>query len=97
MAVTTCVCLQSAVPNKAIDLRYSVSGRVVNDTDDAFRPVEVFGAVSVANVGRWTEVGGECIDYVIDGCFNNGTCVAPNTVWELVVAAAVIAGGGVAD
>lgn len=26
---------------------------------------------------RWFEDGGECIDEVIGGCWNNGTCVAP--------------------
>ena len=25
--------------------------------------------------GRWSQVGGECVDEVIHGCFNNGTCV----------------------
>jgi len=30
--------------------------------------------------GRWFEEYGECIDHVVQGCYNNGTCVAPNTV-----------------
>lgn len=29
--------------------------------------------------GRWFEKGGECVDHVLRGCFNNGTCVAPDT------------------
>ena len=34
----------------------------------------------VYSEGTWDEEGGECIDLVVHGCFNNGTCVAPNTV-----------------
>jgi hypothetical protein len=29
--------------------------------------------------GRWFEEGGECVDHVLRGCYNNGTCVAPDT------------------
>eukprot|EP00957_Ditylum_brightwellii_P046958 3564685-Ditylum_brightwellii.AAC.1 len=30
-------------------------------------------------IGRWNQRGGECIDHVLRGCYNNGTCVKPNT------------------
>ena len=29
-------------------------------------------------IGRWKEKGGECVDKVIRGCYNNGTCISPN-------------------
>jgi hypothetical protein len=29
-------------------------------------------------MGEWREAGGECVDQVVRGCFNNGTCVGPN-------------------
>ncbi len=54
---------------------------MVNDTDFAFRAYENFTDLRVLSDGRWTETGGECIDFVLDGCYNNGTCVAPDTVW----------------
>ena len=70
---------------KAIDLRTLLTGAPVNDTMQAFYP-----RVNVTNEGvwvpshlpvdgRWREEGGECVDQVLLGCFNNGTCVAPNT------------------
>ena len=33
----------------------------------------------VVGNGRWHPAGGECVDTVLRGCFNNGTCVAPGT------------------
>ena len=29
-------------------------------------------------LGQWKIKGGEWVDNVLRGCFNNGTCVAPN-------------------
>lgn len=45
---------------------------------------------TATHAGRWFEEDGECIDHVIRGCFNNGTCVAPNTVRDTL---ALIDGG----
>lgn len=56
----------------------------MNDTDFAFRARETANSFRVTASGRWIEAGGECIDHVMDGCFNNGTCVAPDTVRDLL-------------
>lgn len=65
-------------PHKARDL---VSGEydvpVVNTTT-SYAPRLVYSRGNITGPGRWDDAGGECIDYVLSGCFNNGTCVAPN-------------------
>ena len=33
----------------------------------------------VISVGEWAYENSECIDHVIRGCYNNGTCVGLNT------------------
>lgn len=65
-------------PNKAVDL---ISGGVrvsVLDTRASYAPRLVYVPANVSGPGRWDEAGGECIDFVQFGCFNNGTCVAPD-------------------
>lgn len=53
---------------------------LVVDTDAAYRArVEYFYDKVRGPDGRWDQTGGECVDEVIRGCYNNGTCVAPNT------------------
>lgn len=65
-----------------LDLVSMMQGVVVADTDASYRPRSVY---TIANVTRWdfwnqTLYGtGGCVDYVLRGCFNNGTCVAPDT------------------
>jgi hypothetical protein len=65
--------------SKSYDLgsnRYEVP---VQDTDLAYRPRIRYDDLRVYPLGRWKEVGGKCVDQVIRGCYNNGTCIAPNT------------------
>jgi hypothetical protein len=71
---------QAGSTHKAVDLRTGSNVLPVNDTDFAFRARERADTFRVTAAGRWVETGGECIDHVMDGCFNNGTCVAPDTV-----------------
>ena len=74
-----------AVQSKTIDLRVFIAGQPVDDPEAAFRPrwnwtdSGLFPIWGDPFDGRWEERGGECVDYVLNGCFNNGTCVAPNT------------------
>ena len=69
----------TASPSKARDARNYRVGRPVLDTDGAFRPrVKAYDTLFYAN-SRWNDTGGTCIDYVVRGCYNNGTCIAPNT------------------
>jgi hypothetical protein len=50
----------------------------VQDTDFAYRPRIVYDdARAYGQDSAWSVVGGECVDTVLRGCFNNGTCVAP--------------------
>jgi hypothetical protein len=74
-------------PEKAFDLEADsrgADGRVahnllfVQDTDISFRPRIVYDNVKAHASGRWFQEGGECVDQVVRGCFNNGTCVGPN-------------------
>ena len=51
----------------------------VDDTAWAFAPRIDYTDARVVSEGRWYEAGGECVDEVILGCFNNAICVAPNT------------------
>ena len=64
---------------KKRDLRTQLSG-LVDNTDAAYRARISYDYLRVTADGRWFERDGECIDEVQQGCFNNGTCVAPNTV-----------------
>ena len=70
-------------PAKAFDLVTRNANQMVYDTDASFRARLVYSYSGVKAVGgadlRWRQQGGECVDEVIRGCYNNGTCVAPNT------------------
>jgi len=65
---------------KDLENNLSVSERniFVQDPDLAFRTRRTFDDHKEYSIGEWSNDGGECIDHVIRGCFNNGTCVAPN-------------------
>jgi len=52
---------------------------LVQDTDLSFRPRIHYDDVKAHSFGEWFEEGGQCVDEVVRGCYNNGTCVAPNT------------------
>ena len=56
-----------------------VDGPRVQDTDESHRPRIVYNDKSVDVTGRLFRSTSDdiCIDHVVRGCFNNGTCVAP--------------------
>ena len=70
-------------PEKAFDLEAGLPvkehGLFVQDTDLAFRPRITYDDEKAHAFGRWFQEGGECVDQVVRGCYNNGTCVAPDT------------------
>ena len=49
-------------------------GLLVQDTDLSFRPRIIYNDKKSFALGRWFQEGGECIDRVVRGCFNNGKC-----------------------
>lgn len=66
-------------PSKEFDLQSKIFNIKVQDTDLAFRPRISYNDHRVIHQGRWKESTGDCIDTVLRGCNNNGTCIAPNT------------------
>jgi len=64
---------------KELDLESELYSVFVQDTDLAFRPRITYNDRRVYSRGRWAEAGGSCVDNVIRGCANNGTCIAPDT------------------
>eukprot|EP00598_Pedospumella_elongata_P012679 CAMPEP_0185006192 /NCGR_PEP_ID=MMETSP1098-20130426/83933_1 /TAXON_ID=89044 /ORGANISM="Spumella elongata, Strain CCAP 955/1" /LENGTH=2045 /DNA_ID=CAMNT_0027534327 /DNA_START=353 /DNA_END=6490 /DNA_ORIENTATION=+ len=62
---------------KSFDLYSNLQDVYVQDTDLAFRPRVTYNDQRVNSRGRWKQASGECIDNVIRGCANNGTCVKP--------------------
>ena len=69
-------CSQSRV--KEYDLHFQQRSKTVMETDVSYRPRIIYNDMRVIHRGRWNVKGGECIDQVLRGCYNNGTCVAPN-------------------
>ncbi|CAM9619055.1 unnamed protein product, partial [Ectocarpus sp. 12 AP-2014] len=53
-------------------------GVLVQDTDLSYRLRVTYTQWKEEGVGWWKMEGGECVDQVVRGCFNNGTCVAPD-------------------
>jgi hypothetical protein len=47
---------------------------ITTDPDTAFRVPMVYSAVNMTRIISYTG----CVDHVLRGCFNNGTCIAPN-------------------
>ena len=64
---------------KEYDLQSQMTNVLVQDTDLSYRPRIRYNDYRVTSHGRWKESTGHCIDEVIRGCPNNGTCIAPNT------------------
>ena len=65
-------------PNKIKEV-WSISiDSLVQDTDLAFRPRIEYDDKRAYPVGTWSSKGGQCVDHVHRGCFNNGTCIGPN-------------------
>ena len=66
--------------SKELDLESGLLHRIVQDPDLAYRPrVRYNDKTVIGYKTHWRALGGECVDLVLRGCFNNGTCVAPNT------------------
>ncbi|TMW56864.1 hypothetical protein Poli38472_006874 [Pythium oligandrum] len=65
---------------KSHDLVSGQDNVLVTDTDASYRPQVTYSIASATRSGYWnaTEYG-TCVDYVMRGCYNNGTCVAPDT------------------
>ena len=64
----------------ANDVEDEISGVLVQDTDESYRPRILYDDKRCYISGRWFVSKNEvCVDRVIRGCFNNGTCIAPNT------------------
>ena len=68
-----------AAPFKQYDIESELLNVNVQDTDYAFRSRLSYDDARVSGPGRWKQSTGECIDEVVRGCYNNGTCVAPDT------------------
>ena len=65
-------------PSKAMDVRTLVFPATVENTSAAFSAVVEHTVKRTLSVGEWRSAGGECVDRVLRGCYNNGTCVGPN-------------------
>lgn len=66
---------------RPVDLVSGNASVLVVDTDASYRPQAQYSIAKATRVGFWnaTLAGGECVDRVVRGCFNNGTCIAPDT------------------
>ncbi|ETN04431.1 hypothetical protein PPTG_15095 [Phytophthora nicotianae INRA-310] len=63
---------------QATDLLTGKLGVLVVDTDASYRPQVTYTVQGAVRRGFWnSSVFGDCVDQVVRGCFNNGTCVAP--------------------
>ena len=62
-----------------LDLFSKKTSGYTQDPDLAYRPRIFHTDSHIYERGRWKTDGGECVDYVLRGCYNNGTCIAPNT------------------
>ncbi len=51
---------------------------ITDDTDFTYRARVTYYDDRVDAVGRWISEGGECVDKVLRGCYNNGTCIGPD-------------------
>eukprot|EP00981_Chlorochromonas_danica_P005114 scaffold1035_cov192-Ochromonas_danica.AAC.9 len=65
--------------SKEYDLHSDEYHVYVQDTDISYRPRITYDDLRVHSRGRWKQSTGKCVDQVVRGCFNNGTCIAPNT------------------
>ncbi|DAZ94106.1 TPA: hypothetical protein N0F65_007940 [Lagenidium giganteum] len=64
----------------ALDLVTGNRGVVVPDTDASYRPRANYTIRALSIVNEWNQtLFGDCVDHVLRGCYNNGTCVAPDT------------------
>jgi hypothetical protein len=60
----------------------SITGRVGDpgyvEPDSPYEANVTHGIFRIDSYGRWVHGQGECTDYVLKGCYNNGTCIAPD-------------------
>jgi hypothetical protein len=63
---------------KTQDLNSKAYRVLVQDTDSSYRPRMNYSIWQADGPGRWFQEGGECVDEVVRGCYNNGTCEAPD-------------------
>nr|CCA21046.1 conserved hypothetical protein [Albugo laibachii Nc14] len=69
-------CTQNA---SFLDLISLQRGLPVSDTEASFRARSIYSFRNVDRLNYWKpSVYGECTDIVLGGCYNNGSCVAPN-------------------
>ena len=61
-----------------IAVTITVTVTVTVDPDLAYRPRVNYSHAMVTAAGRWYTSSGECVNTVLRGCFNNGTCVGPD-------------------
>jgi DNA-binding beta-propeller fold protein YncE len=73
------VCTEGEDESKGRDLATGATGVLVLDTDLSFRPRVTFDDWAETGAGWWVAGQPECVDRVVRGCYNNGTCVAPDT------------------
>jgi len=66
-------------PAKTRDIGHDRIGVPTTNTTFSFQPRVTYTDRTVISSGRWLEPGGKCVDEVLLGCFNGGTCVGPNT------------------
>ena len=63
---------------KMTDVRTLSHGNSVLNPHQAFGPRTTITDQFTSSWGRWNQNGGDCVDMVVRGCYNNGTCVAPH-------------------
>lgn len=64
---------------QATDLVSGKLGEIILETDASYRSQVSYTAEKATRRGFWNaSLYGDCVDQVVRGCFNNGTCVAPN-------------------
>lgn len=66
--------------NKQYDIESDQWNAPTQNPDLSYRARISFTDLAIFGPGRWVETtDGECVDQVIRGCYNNGTCVMPDT------------------
>lgn len=66
--------------SRQYDIQSGLYNVHVQDTDLSYRARIDYDDLKVYAKGRWKEYEGTvCVDEVVRGCYNNGTCIAPNT------------------
>ena len=64
--------------SKALDLSSNSTETIVTDPDISYLPRVSYSNARVQATSRWSMDREKCINQVQRGCFNNGTCTAPD-------------------